>query len=334
MALAALKTWVAAEVLTAADLNAERDNILNNALSLISPLTGSLAAGGNDLTGLDEVAFNDAAANASATRRLRANAANLTWHDGTAAGRMFYAGGTDVPVADGGTGAGTFTTDGVLYGAGTSAISVTAQGGTRTILTANVGAPAWSAAPIINTSVQIGVVSSTTGSLSLANSASANLTTLRAGNATEANTYVWPVDGGAANQVLTTDGATPTTTLSWAAAGTTGFTVVNTTFANASGNVAVTGAGFTPRAVMFYGSDPDDRFRRSTGWASSTTARFAQWSRSSTVAGYQTILLYRVGDGTDELSGDLVSLDSDGATFSRVVTGLGQALDISIVFFR
>ena len=64
--------------------------------------------------GLDEVIFRDAAANASATRRLRANAANLTWHDGTAAGRVFYAGGTDVPVADGGTALSSGTSGGIL----------------------------------------------------------------------------------------------------------------------------------------------------------------------------------------------------------------------------
>ena len=38
--------------MASADLNAEFNNILNNALSLISPLTGDLAAGGNKITGL------------------------------------------------------------------------------------------------------------------------------------------------------------------------------------------------------------------------------------------------------------------------------------------
>lgn len=85
MAISRAKTWVAGEVLTAADQNAEFDNIINNALSLVSPLTGALAAGGNDITGLDELAFNDAAANASATGRIRRNAATFTFHDGTAA---------------------------------------------------------------------------------------------------------------------------------------------------------------------------------------------------------------------------------------------------------
>lgn len=39
MTLARIKTWIAGEVLTASDLNAEINNILNNPSSLISPLT-------------------------------------------------------------------------------------------------------------------------------------------------------------------------------------------------------------------------------------------------------------------------------------------------------
>ena len=50
MALAAVKTFSSGEVLTATDLNALNTNILNNALSLISPLTGSLDCDGNSLT--------------------------------------------------------------------------------------------------------------------------------------------------------------------------------------------------------------------------------------------------------------------------------------------
>lgn len=52
MALSRLKTWIAGEVLTASDLNSEFNNVLNNALTLISPLTADLAAGGFKLTGL------------------------------------------------------------------------------------------------------------------------------------------------------------------------------------------------------------------------------------------------------------------------------------------
>ena len=39
--------------------------------------------------------------------------------------RVFHAGGTDIPVADGGTGASTFTANGILVGNGTSAIAAT-----------------------------------------------------------------------------------------------------------------------------------------------------------------------------------------------------------------
>lgn len=51
MAISRIKTW-GTETLTSSDLNAEFNNIINNALSLISPLTSDLAAGGNKITGL------------------------------------------------------------------------------------------------------------------------------------------------------------------------------------------------------------------------------------------------------------------------------------------
>ncbi len=52
MALARVKTWSAGEVLTAADLNAEYNNILNNATSLISPLTANLNCGAGYVTNI------------------------------------------------------------------------------------------------------------------------------------------------------------------------------------------------------------------------------------------------------------------------------------------
>jgi hypothetical protein len=61
--------------------------------------------------------------------------------------------GTAVGVAYGGTGAATLTSNGVLYGNGTSAVQITAQGAANSILTANGGAPAFSASPTIGTSV-------------------------------------------------------------------------------------------------------------------------------------------------------------------------------------
>ncbi|ODS54702.1 MAG: hypothetical protein ABS36_11090 [Acidobacteria bacterium SCN 69-37] len=52
-------------------------------------------------------------------------------------------------VSDGGTGRTTLTSNGVLYGLGTSAIGMTAQGGSHTVLTADGGAPAFSATPTV-----------------------------------------------------------------------------------------------------------------------------------------------------------------------------------------
>ena len=51
---------------------------------------------------------------------------------------------TDITVADGGTGVSTFTTNGILYGNGSSAISVTAAGTDGYFLKSNAGTPEWS----------------------------------------------------------------------------------------------------------------------------------------------------------------------------------------------
>ncbi len=53
----------------------------------------------------------------------------------------------------GGTGATTLTSNGVLYGNGTGAVQATSQGAANSVLTANAGAPAFSASPTIGTSV-------------------------------------------------------------------------------------------------------------------------------------------------------------------------------------
>ena len=49
MAISRAKTWIAAEVLTASDLNTEFNNIIDNATSLISPLTAALDMNGKEL---------------------------------------------------------------------------------------------------------------------------------------------------------------------------------------------------------------------------------------------------------------------------------------------
>lgn len=52
MALSRVTTWTSGQVLTASALNGELNNILDNALSLISPLTGALNFNGNTLQNL------------------------------------------------------------------------------------------------------------------------------------------------------------------------------------------------------------------------------------------------------------------------------------------
>lgn len=55
-----------------------------------------------------------------------------------------------ITVAKGGTGVATFTSNGVLYGNGASALQVTSQGAANSVLTANAGAPSFSATPTID----------------------------------------------------------------------------------------------------------------------------------------------------------------------------------------
>ena len=52
MAISRVKTWIVGDILTAADLNAEFNNVINNALSLVSPLTGILNVNNQQLTNL------------------------------------------------------------------------------------------------------------------------------------------------------------------------------------------------------------------------------------------------------------------------------------------
>jgi len=110
MALSRVKTWGSGEVLTDTDLNGEFNNILNNPVALISPLTGNVDVDGQDLQDADEVEFRDAASNASAAGRLRRNGTRLTWHNGTAAKNLAY---TDEITTGGASGVGTYTVRGL-----------------------------------------------------------------------------------------------------------------------------------------------------------------------------------------------------------------------------
>jgi len=69
---------------------------------------------------------------------------------------IYRAGGTDVSVADGGTGVSTFTDGGVLVGAGAGAIEALAEGATGEGLVGNTGAnPSWTGSPSYSGTVTI-----------------------------------------------------------------------------------------------------------------------------------------------------------------------------------
>jgi hypothetical protein len=78
-------------------------------------------------------------------------------------------------VARGGTGIGALTTNGVLYGNNTSAVGITAAGGSNTVLTANGGAPSFSATPTV-TSLTATDLTATNSLTTLTVTSGANLT--------------------------------------------------------------------------------------------------------------------------------------------------------------
>lgn len=110
---------------------------------------------------------------------------SITAHDvnfyrGNSIGMILGASGLSLTnpliVGSGGTGVATFATNGVLYGNAASAILVTAQGAANSILTANAGAPSFSASPVIGTSVTVPIVygsSASGGTLTLSSTSHA-----------------------------------------------------------------------------------------------------------------------------------------------------------------
>ncbi len=94
--------------------------------------------------------FQSTAAGAGGVTSFSAGSTGLT--PSTATTGDITLGGT-LSVSNGGTGGTTLTTNGVLYGNGTSTVQATAQGGSNVILVANDGAPSFSSSPTIGTSV-------------------------------------------------------------------------------------------------------------------------------------------------------------------------------------
>ena len=80
-----IKYRIAADI----DVNGTNDLTFYDAAAVAARLkiesTGNLNVFSNDITAIDELAFTDATANATAAGRLRRNGTTLTWHDGTTA---------------------------------------------------------------------------------------------------------------------------------------------------------------------------------------------------------------------------------------------------------
>ena len=75
----------------------------------------------------------------------------MTWHDGTVVGRVFYAGGTDVPVADGGTGLSTIAAGRLLYASALDTFAGLAPGAAGTFVRSDGTNPTYSTLTIPNT---------------------------------------------------------------------------------------------------------------------------------------------------------------------------------------
>jgi hypothetical protein len=84
MALGAAVTFTDGQILTAANLTLLDTNIRNNALALISPLTGDLDCGGNDLEEIRSLVLDDTGDPIVAGQLMR-NGTSLRLHNGSAA---------------------------------------------------------------------------------------------------------------------------------------------------------------------------------------------------------------------------------------------------------
>lgn len=154
-------------------------------------------------------------------------------------------------VANGGTGNATLTSNGVLYGNGSSALNITAQGGANTVLTANSGAPAWSATPTINQSLTIGVNASKTGTLVLANGGGGGASvSVQSIGSTSPYNFNLPATPGSSGQVLTSQGG-GSSSMTWASPFTNPMSAVGDTIYGGTSGASNALAGNTTSTKKF-----------------------------------------------------------------------------------
>jgi hypothetical protein len=184
---------------------------------VLSPRTRIIAAGyalnADTLDGINSTSFVQGGGSGTANYAAY-------WTSANTIGSEQY-----LSVSRGGTGAGTFASNGILYGNGTGAIQVTTAGGSGTVLTGTGAAPLYSATPTVTgvtTTGQaghifnpFGIAAGNTGEIRFLELAAngTNYTGFKAPDAIGANLiYTLPSADGSTNQVLATNGSG---TLSW-----------------------------------------------------------------------------------------------------------------------
>ena len=149
MALARVTVWNAGDVLTAAAQNGEFNNILNNALSLISPLTGNLNCNTNQLTNLRLEALGTTATAANESRIYYQTAEDQVHVDDGAAIRR-------VPTISG------VIRGDVIYASANNQFARLAVGAADRVLTSDGTDVAWVAPVAAATQAQMETATSTT----------------------------------------------------------------------------------------------------------------------------------------------------------------------------
>ena len=149
-----------------------------------------------------------------------------------------------LPVTNGGTGAASFTSNGILYGNSTSAIQVTGAGTGNSVLLATGGAPIWGA-------VVLSSSNSVTGTLGISNGGT-NATTTPTSGAVAYGTgtaYAFTL-AGTGESVLISNGAIPI----WSSINLASANAVRGTLAIANGGSNATSFTNTNGAVIFDGT--------------------------------------------------------------------------------
>jgi hypothetical protein len=217
-------------------------NSINNATTTLlsgSKISGNISGNAANVTGII------ALANGGTNAALTASNGGIFYSTGTAgailsgtatAHQVLLSGSSSAPSWSTATYPATTTANQLLYSnaANTVAGLSTANGGI--LNTSSTGVPSITATPMLG----VAGPSGTTGTLSFANSANANLTTLQAGAATAAVTYTLPTAAPATAGYMLT--STTTGGLSWVAPGTGAVTSFSAGTTGLTPNSATTGA--------------------------------------------------------------------------------------------